>query len=221
MKEKKIDILAKKIWDYHHVHNEVKKSDVIFVLCSHDIRVIDYAARLFLEKFAPLMVISWWLAHTWDMLETGWNKPEAEIFADRAIELGVPRDKIIIENKAQHTGDNVVLTQKILEEKNILSDSIIAVQKPYMGKRTYATIMKYWADKKIYITAPKINFENYPNEVITKEDLIHIMIGDLQRIKIYPEKWFQIYQKIPDDVWGAYEELVKLWYNKHLLKINE
>lgn len=218
MRKSNVEILAKKIWDYHHIHHEIKKSDAIFVLCSHDIRVIEYAAELFLKNYAPLMIISGGLAHTWDMLETGWDKPEAEIFAERAIELGVPKEKIIIENKAQHTGDNVVLTQKILEEKNISLDSVIAVQKPYMGKRTYATIMKYWSDKEIYITAPKIGFEKYPNEDISLENLIHIMVGDLQRIKIYPEKWFQIYQEIPEDVWASYEELIELWYNKHLLK---
>ena len=34
-----------------------------------------------------------------------------------------------------------------------------------------------------------------PNE-ITEEDVIHIMMGDLQRIKLYPAKGFQIYQEI-------------------------
>jgi hypothetical protein len=43
------------------------------------------------------------------------------------------------------------------------------------------------------------------------------MVGDLQRIKVYPEKGFQISQDIPDDVWKAYEELVRLGYTKHLV----
>jgi len=44
------------------------------------------------------------------------------------------------------------------------------------------------------------------------------MIGDLQRIKLYPEKGFQIYQEIPGDVWQAYEQLVKLGFDKHLIR---
>ena len=44
------------------------------------------------------------------------------------------------------------------------------------------------------------------------------MVGDLQRIKFYPRLGFQIKQEIPDDVWQAYEKLVALGYDKHLMK---
>jgi hypothetical protein len=50
------------------------------------------------------------------------------------------------------------------------------------------------------------------------EKVINIMVGDLQRIKIYPEKGFQIYQEIPAEVWKAYERLVALGFDKHLIK---
>ncbi len=44
------------------------------------------------------------------------------------------------------------------------------------------------------------------------------MVGDLQRIKEYPKKGFAVEQEIPDDVWGAYEQLVKVGYTKHLIQ---
>ncbi len=44
------------------------------------------------------------------------------------------------------------------------------------------------------------------------------MVGDLQRIKIYPQKGFQILQEIPQDVWQAGGELIKLGYDEHLVK---
>ena len=34
------------------------------------------------------------------------------------------------------------------------------------------------------------------------------MVGDLQRIKEYPSKGFQIPQDIPDEVWKAWEILI-------------
>ena len=43
------------------------------------------------------------------------------------------------------------------------------------------------------------------------------MVGDLQRIKIYPEKGFQVYQEIPADVWRAFERLVELGFDKQLI----
>ena len=42
------------------------------------------------------------------------------------------------------------------------------------------------------------------------------MVGDLQRIRLYPDKGFQIHQEIPDDVWKAYEELVEAGFDKYL-----
>jgi hypothetical protein len=46
--------------------------------------------------------------------------------------------------------------------------------------------------------------------------VIDMMVGDLQRIKIYPEKGFQIPQEIPDGVWTAYEKLVAWGFTRHL-----
>ena len=44
------------------------------------------------------------------------------------------------------------------------------------------------------------------------------MVGDLQRIKVYPGKGFQIHQEIPEDVWDAYEQLVRLGFDQHLIR---
>ena len=44
------------------------------------------------------------------------------------------------------------------------------------------------------------------------------MVGDLQRIRVYAEKGYQIPQDIPEDVWRAYEELVRAGYDKYLVR---
>ena len=44
------------------------------------------------------------------------------------------------------------------------------------------------------------------------------MVGDLQRIKIYPNKGFQVFQEIPYDVWNAYNQLIEFGFNKYLIK---
>jgi len=213
-----IDILAKKLWDYQQLHNKLEKADCIFVLGSHDLRVADYAAKLFLDGWAPIMIFSGGFAHKNDLLNTNWDKSEAEVFAERASSLGVPKEKIIVESKATNTGENVEFTEKLLKKKKLVFNSFIVVQKPYMERRAFATIKKYWPEKKLIVASPKISFENYPNEEISKEDLINLMAGDLQRIKVYPKKGFQIEQKIPADVWDAFNKLVALGYTKHLIK---
>jgi len=210
-----VDSLAKKIWDYMHMNHRIEKADCILVLGSHDIRVAERGAQLFLEGWAPLIVFS----GKRGALTQHWKRSEAEIFADVAIKMGVPKDKILLEKEATNTGENITLTRKLLKEKGIRADTLILVQKPYMERRTYATCKKFWPEVDIIVTSPQISFEKYPTAEISKEDIINIMVGDLQRIKEYPAKGFQIPQEIPEDVWSAYEKLVKLGYTKHLIKV--
>jgi hypothetical protein len=44
------------------------------------------------------------------------------------------------------------------------------------------------------------------------------MVGDLQRIKLYPTFGYQIAQEIPDEVWSAFEGLVRAGYDKYLIQ---
>ncbi len=217
MGSKDIDIWAERIWEYHQLHHPLAKVDCIFVLGSNDIRVAEYAAQLYKDGYAPLLVCSGGIAHKRDLLNTTWQEPEGEVFAKRVMELGVPEDRIIVENQAMNTGENVTFTESILQEKGLDLQSFIVVQKPFMERRAFATIKQLWPDKEIIVTSPPISFKDYPNDTISKDQLINILVGDLQRIKVYPSKGFQIPQDIPADVWEAFENLVAKGYDKHLL----
>ncbi len=209
-----IDKLAKIIWEYHKMHQKLKKVDCIFVLGSNDVRVAEYSADIFLKGYASNIIFS---GNVGILSKDIFDKPEAEIFADIAIKHGVPEQKIIIENKSTNTGENIIFTKKIISELGFNFDSFILVQKPYMERRAYATFKKIWPEKDCIVTSPPINYKDYPNQYISKEMLINIMVGDLQRIKIYASKGFQISQDIPKEVWQAYEKLVHLGYTNHLI----
>jgi len=208
---------AKKLWDYHHLNHIVEKSDCILVLGSHDLRVAERGADLYLQGFAPVLIFSGGLGNfTKDM----WDESEADKFANIALKMGVPENAILIENKSTNTGENILFTQQLMRIKNMDPESFIVVQKPYMERRSFATFRRHWPDKKLIVTSPQISFEDYHNDEIPLGKVINIMVGDLQRIKIYPEKGYQIYQEIPDDVWKAYEQLIDFGYNEHLIKNN-
>jgi len=86
-----------------------------------------------------------------------------------------------------------------------------------MERRSFATFKKHWPEKELIVTSPQLSMQAYPTAEITLEEVIHIMVGDLQRIKVYPEKGFQIQQEIPKEVWEAFEKLVSLGFNSHLI----
>ncbi|MFC0773210.1 YdcF family protein [Terrimonas alba] len=207
--------LAQQLWDYHHVNHQLSKADCILALGSHDLRVADRAAELYLAGWSPLVIMSGGLGN---FTQNMWTEKEADRFATVAIQKGVPAEAILIENQSSNTGENILFTQQLLLQRGLDPHSFIVVQKPYMERRSFATFKMHWPEKHLIVTSPQMTFAEYPNEEIPMERVINIMVGDLQRIKLYPAKGFQIHQDIPDDVWEAYEQLVALGYDTHLVK---
>jgi uncharacterized SAM-binding protein YcdF (DUF218 family) len=218
----RIRALVEKVWNYHQLHHELSPADAILVLCSHDTIVAERGAELFLEGWAPLLMFSGGLGA---ITKQFWSEPEAEQFAAIAVRMGVPRECILIESRSTNTGENVLFTKRLLAERHLDLHKFIVVQKPYMERRSYATFKKVWPEKELIVTSPRLSLdeylERYSHETLSKEDVISIMIGDLQRIRLYPEMGFQIHQEIPDDVWRAYDELVDAGYDRHLIRANE
>jgi uncharacterized SAM-binding protein YcdF (DUF218 family) len=217
--EERVRALAQTIWDYLRLDHELKKSDAIFVLCSHDERVAERGAELFLHDWAPLLIFSGGLGSITKRL---WDEPEAIRFSKIAQSLGVPRERILIEGRSTNTGDNVRFTRELLRQNNLDPTSFIAVQKPYMERRAYATFRQIWPEKNLIVTSPQVSFDeymtHYVHESLPPEDVVAIMVGDLQRIKVYPERGFQIAQPIPEEVWAAYEELVGMGFDRFLVE---
>ena len=202
------------IWDFMLMEHESEPSDLIWALGSHDLRVADRAADLWKEGLAPLIVMSGGFGN---FTEGVFEKPEAELFRERAVNRGVPDEVILVENRSTNTGENVQFTKQLLEKEGILVKRAIAVQKPYMEKRTFATIAKQWEELEIQVTSPQLSLTDYCGGEISLDELIHIMVGDFQRLRVYPGMGFMIQQEVPDDAVEAWEFLVGKGFVDHLL----
>ena len=210
--------LAETLWNYHLMKHQIEKADAILVLCSHDERVAERAAQLFHEGWAPLVIFS---GGQGAITRSLWDEPEAERFAHIAAGLGVPRESILIESHSTNTGENIKYTKQLLAEHGLDLQKFIVVQKPYMERRAFATFRQLWPEKELIVTSPQVSLDeyvaHYTNGALSAADVVGIMVGDLQRIKIYPARGWQIAQEIPDEVWNAYEELVRAGYDKYLI----
>ena len=202
--------------------HQVAKADAILVLCSHDERVAERGAQLFLEGWAPLVIFS---GGHGAITRSLWSEPEAERFARIAMNLNVPRESILIETHSTNTGENIAFTKRLLTDKGLNPHKFIIVQKPYMERRSYATFRKYWPEKDLVVTSPQVSFQNYlaeySNRSLSAADVVSIMVGDLQRIKLYPARGYQIEQEIPDEIWRAFELLVRAGYDKYLIQATD
>jgi uncharacterized SAM-binding protein YcdF (DUF218 family) len=211
--------LAGILWRYHRLNHRLHPSGAILVLCSHDLRVARWGAQLYLDGLAPLLIYS---GGSGAITRRMWQEPEAEIFARVAVGRGVPADRILTERRSTNTGENVRFTRALLEARGHQPDSLIVVQKPYMERRSYATVRQVWPEMPVLVTSAEVGMDEYlagsDGEGMTPDDIISIMVGDLQRIRLYPARGFQIPQEIPDEVWTAFEALVAAGYDRHLVR---
>src|SRR5688500_5750779 len=97
-----IRALAERIWDYHLMKHQLAPAGAILVLCSHDERVAERGAQLFLEGWAPLLIFAGGRGAITARL---WQEPEAERFARIAVGMNVPREQILIEPNSTNTGE--------------------------------------------------------------------------------------------------------------------
>jgi len=207
----KVLTAAETLWRYHCIYDPLEPSDIIVGLGSYDLRVADRSVELFREGLAQRLLFT---GHRGHWTRDRFDAPEARIFADRAMALGIPARAIEIEDRATNIGENIAYSAAIAGERT----SAILVTKPQTQRRCLATAKKQWPEAETRVTAPMHGFAQQPTADFGLRHLICEMVGDLKRIRIYPEAGFQTPQTEPAEVAAAYDLLVAAGYTDHLPK---
>jgi len=202
---------ARLLWDFLKLDHDLRKSDCIIAMGSHDLRVAQYAAQLMLAGWAPVMVCSGSLGR---LTRDIWHETEAEKFAEIALKQGVPADKLLLEKYATNTGENILFTRRLLTERGMQIRSAILVHKPYMERRAYATAVNFWANVVFTATSPPASFDTYATPQIPLSLVIEAMVGDFERVMRYPQKGYQIPQSIPQEILVAYKFLLNAGFTR-------
>lgn len=204
---------AREIWDYLKIDMPLRKAEGILIFCSNDLRVADYAASLYHDQWAPWICVSGGVGRLTYSL---YHKPEAEAFAAELYQLDVPQSAVFIENKAANTAENIFFTRQVLKTNHLADHQLIVLQKPYMERRTLAALTHYWPEMDACVSSPPIPFESYPFDGFSMEDLIHVIVGDFQRVILYAERGWQSPQPVPEAVLSAFHKLVSAGYTHQL-----
>lgn len=202
------------LWDYMKMNHKIRNADCIIGLGTIDINVANVASELYLKGYANKLIFSGGLGKITRKL---WNETEAEKFAKIAIQRGVPSNNIYLEKESTNTGDNFRFSKKLIENLKLDIKSCIIVCKPYDEKRAYATFKKIMPEYDGIVYSENISCEEYYQKY--GNEWVHVLVGDIQRMKIFYEKGWQIKMDIPQNVWKAYETLVKKGYNKFVLDL--
>ena len=116
------------------------------------------------------------------VLETGKKtKSEAQRIADALIYCGIPKEKIILENKARNTYENALYTSKIIKnKKSILITSAFHMNRAkacfeHQGVSVFAFAVDFYSHERKFTP----NFLFIPSEVALADwaRLIHEIIG--------------------------------------------
>ena len=207
------------VWDSLYDADELEKADVIIAFGCADPMVAQRAAQLFLDGWAPYVVFSGGLGKG---TEGRLAKSEAEHYAQIALGMGVPQEKMILETRSTNTGENLRFTHELLKERNIRT--AIVVHQPNMGKRIRATLAKQWPDPDVrFLIAPADrSLEGYLDRLsacgLDEHEMVSNIIGDFQRMKIYARLGYQTPVEMPEHAWQAFETVRSFGYTRYIIE---
>jgi uncharacterized SAM-binding protein YcdF (DUF218 family) len=209
-----VEVLGRVLWDYLRIGAQLERCEAIVAFGGHDLRVAEWAAKLWLDGWAPKLVLSGGLGYYTSKI---WNEPEAHKFRQIAIERGVKADAILVEDQSKNSGENVALTRKLLESNGFIPTRAICVQKPYLERRVQLTLQKQWPSCDFLLSSPPISYEGYAQpDIIDFDKLLNELVGQVDRVEKYPGLGFTEKTIVPKEVIAAKRQLVELGFANHL-----
>lgn len=169
------------VYDYLAEEDVPEKSDLIFVFGAKTPFRIEKAIELYKQEISQTIVVS----GRGPYYGEGSAPTEAEVYAQMAMDKGVPEKAIIIEDKSITVPDNVRSSLNILDEKGISYNSIVLVNSPYTQRRGWAHFKKYLPDDARLIRVNCGTGDQYKRDSWYKNPVgIEVIVGEYLKAKV-------------------------------------
>ncbi len=207
------------IWNYMKLQEPLEKCDIIIGCGCASLDIPVRCADLLKEGYGEKIIFA---GGKGKITKDHFQKTESEIYKEIALKEGIKEKDILIENKSTNTGDNFKFALKVIENNNLKVDKILIVHKPMNERRTLATAQALIKDKQLFITSTDMSFEDYFAKLNSKsyEDIfkeISVIIGDIQRLIIYPQFGWLVKMEVPDKIKECYFTLKELGFTKYII----
>ncbi len=183
------------VLDHLVVADRLEPASAIVAFGGRDPAVARHAAQLWLQGYAPLLMVSGGNPY-------GDGRSEATAFASIVHRAGVPRERVIVEPHARHTGDNVVLSLAALADRGHRVDRLLAVSWPPAARRCRETVL--WRGGGVGVVsapAPGLRPGSDPTP-----GAVRAVLGQLWRLQEYGAHGFIRHQRLPERVaWAGVE----------------
>lgn len=165
--------------EYLVISETPKDSDVIVVLSGEDGR-LQQGAKLYKGGFAKFTLLT--------------NSTVRFSTVDEAIAFGIPKSKILKEERATSTYTNAIYTKEILEQENL--ESVIVVTSDFHMRRTkliFNRVFKNTDIQLLYISSDTswFNKDQWWKDNLSKRVVIHEWIK-IVGYQLYLYKWIDI-----------------------------
>ncbi|MGI6231184.1 MAG: YdcF family protein [Tractidigestivibacter sp.] len=215
-----IDQAAQTLFEFERIDDELEHCELSLALGNHDEHVAQHAASLQLSGVVDKILFTGGLGKVTSKL---WSEPEALRFARIARSMGVPDNAILTETASTNTGENIRNSKEVLRREGLSGKRVIVVDRPARELRTKATLQAQWPELDFLMSPPPLGYRDYcafyeTDAPISKHEFIALMVGDLQRILVYPSLGYQTQQPVPDEVMAAYHTLIDLGFTDQLMK---
>ena len=201
---------ARKLWDFLVEGRRHQPSELLIVCCSYDLRVCDYACDLARKGVAPRVVItggsSAWTRHLW-------TRSEASVFAERARTNGMAEHQILLEEKASNFAENISFARALCPQ----AQRVTFLTKPNSIRRVYQTLPLRWPGLTAHVDAPLFQFPSEVSNVVGLFGLIDEMVGDVDRLQVYPELGYQVPIGLPEGLLASWRFLIEAGFDRHLV----
>ncbi len=218
-----IEKALKEIWNYMKLNQPLEKCDLIIGCGCANLDIPIKCSQLLKEGYAPKILFAGGLGK---ITKNSFSKSEAEIYKDIAVSNGINEEDILIETKSTNTGDNFRFAMELLEKSNIKYNKILIVHKSLYERRTYSSAKIILKNKEIIITSPDKTLEEYLEDLSKKSkeaimNEISVIVGNIQRLIIYPQFGWQIENDVPDSIIENYYYLKNLGFSKDIFSKND
>jgi uncharacterized SAM-binding protein YcdF (DUF218 family) len=134
----------------HLIRTPIKPADLLFVFGTREdvARRVDEAARLWREGLFRWSIVS-------GGVTAGSSLSECAILRDAMIARGIPAERILGEDRAMNTGENVIFSLPVIDAalglKNVRS--VICLGNTWTARRYAMTLQRHWPEvEKMLVT---------------------------------------------------------------------
>jgi hypothetical protein len=187
-------------------------ADAVIVLGSKYTDVPRFAGKLCALHRYPVMVFSGQRGRN----TAAWPTTEAELYERIARPFLPSGTRVLLEKEATNTGENARFSLRLLAQEGIACRSVLSIQNATMTRRALATFAKERPDLAVVCLSPDRRYDDYLASTDEARSFLDDLVGNLQRILIYPGRGLQVEQPVPEAVLSAYRLLLSRGFDRQL-----